>query len=287
MKTIITTESCSDIPASMLEKLNVPMVPFSVNFPDRTVLDGELPIQEIYDFYESTRQIPKTCAVSPYQYSEFFNRLLEDPEVEIVHIGYSSACSCSFQNALISLQDCDESRIHLVDCLNVSGGFGLLTLKAVELHTRNPQWSAAELAEEVRKWVPRIKTLFIPEKLDFLAAGGRVSNAAALGASLLRIKPRIDILKGELINTKKYYGTMKKAAAQMVEDFLSEEPLDRTMALIIYAKGADPDLLERLRQRVLNDGFQEVLVFELGAVMTVHGGKGAMGITGFRSEAAN
>ena len=87
MKTIITTESCSDIPASMLEKLNVPMVPFSVNFPDRTVLDGELPIQEIYDFYESTRQIPKTCAVSPYQYSEFFNRLLEDPEVEIVHIG--------------------------------------------------------------------------------------------------------------------------------------------------------------------------------------------------------
>ena len=54
MKTIITTESCSDIPVSMLEKLNVPMVPFSVNFPDRTVLDGELPIQEIYDFYEAT-----------------------------------------------------------------------------------------------------------------------------------------------------------------------------------------------------------------------------------------
>ena len=71
-------------------------------------------------------------------------RLLEDPEVEIVHIGYSSACSCSFQNATISLQDCDEKRIHLIDCLNVSGGFGLLTLKAVELHTRNPQWSAAE-----------------------------------------------------------------------------------------------------------------------------------------------
>ena len=58
------------------------------------------------------------------------------------------------------------------------------------------------------------------------------------------------------------------------------------MALIIYAKGADPDILERMRQRVLNDGFQEVLVFELGAVMTVHGGKGAMGITGFRREAA-
>ena len=286
MKTIITTESCSDIPVSMLEKFNVPMVPFSVNFPDRTVLDGELPIQEIYDFYDSTRQIPKTCAISPYQYSQFFNRLLEDPEVEIVHIGYSSACSCSFQNATISLQDCDEKRIHLIDCLNVSGGFGLLTLKAVELHTRNPQWSAAELADEIRKWVPRIKTLFIPEKLDFLAAGGRVSNAAALGASLLRIKPRIDILKGELINTKKYYGTMQKAASPLVEDFLSEEPLDRTLALIIYAKGADPDLLEKLRQRVLNDGFQEVLVFELGAVMTVHGGKGAMGITGFRREAA-
>ena len=79
---------------------------------------------------------------------------------------------------------------------------------------------------------------------------------------------------------------MKKAASQLVEDFLSEEPLDRTLALIIYAKGADPDLLEKLRHRVLNDGFQEVLVFELGAVMTVQCGKGAMGITGFRKEAA-
>ena len=172
-----TTESCSDIPASMLEKLNVPMVPFSVNFPDRTVLDGELPIREFYDFYESTRQIPKTCAVSPYQYSEFFNRLLEDPEVEIVHIGYSSACSCSFQNALISLQDCDESRIHLVDCLNVSGGFGLLTLKAMELHTRNPQWSAAELAEEVRKWVPRIGALVHSGKARFPFGGRRAASA--------------------------------------------------------------------------------------------------------------
>ena len=43
----------------------------------------------------------------------------------------------------------------------------------------------------------------------------------------------------------------------MVEDFLSEEPLDRSLALIIYAKGADPDLLERMRQRVLNDGFRK------------------------------
>ena len=38
-----------------------------------------------------------------------------------------------------------------------------------------------QLADEIRKWVPRIKTLFIPEKLDFLAAGGRRQQRRGAG----------------------------------------------------------------------------------------------------------
>lgn len=283
MRTIITTESCSDIPAPMLEELGLQIVPFSVNFPDHTVLDGEIDVQEIYDFYNKTKKIPKTCAVSPYQYHEFFEKLLQDPEAEVVHIGYSSACSCSFQNAMIGAEECNNPRLHLVDSLSVSGGLGLLAMKSAELRDAHPEWDGARLAEEIRTWVPRSKTLFVPERLDFLRAGGRVSNAAAMGASLLKIKPRIDILKGELINTKKYYGTMKKAIMNMIEDFLKEDTFDKKLAVIIYAKGADMSVIEALRSRTLEAGFEEVLIFELGAVMTVHGGKGAIGITAFRA----
>ena len=229
MKTItIPTESCSDIPASMLEKLNVPMVPFSVNFPDRTVLDGELPIQEIYDFYESTRQIPKTCAVSPYQYSEFFNRLLEDPEVEIVHIGYSSACSCSLperpdqpaglRRIAHSFSRLPERfrRVRLVDAQSSGAAYAQSAMERRGAGGGSSQMGAAD------------QDIVHSGKARFPGGRRPRQQRCSAGCFPLRIKPRIDILKGELINTKKYYGTMKKAASQMVEDFLSEEPLDRT-----------------------------------------------------------
>lgn len=74
-KIILTTESCSDLSKELLEEKQILSVPFSVNFPDRTVYDGEIPIQEIYDYYQETKKIPKTNAVSPHQYTEFLKKL--------------------------------------------------------------------------------------------------------------------------------------------------------------------------------------------------------------------
>lgn len=43
---------------------------------------------------------------------------------------------------------------------------------------------------------------FIPDELEYLRAGGRVSNAVALCGKLLGIHPRIELLDGQLVATK-------------------------------------------------------------------------------------
>lgn len=180
---LLTTESCSDLSNEVLKQHHILSVPYSVNFPDRTVYDGEIPIQEIYDFYEATKQIPKTNAVSPYQYTEFFEKATkENPGCEIIHIGYSSACSCSFQNAVIGVAECVTAKVHLIDSKNVSGGLGNLTLKAAQIMENNPEDTAEELVNKITPYIKKIRLSFVPNKLDFLLAGGRVSNAAAIGA---------------------------------------------------------------------------------------------------------
>ncbi len=278
---VLTTESCADISKEFLEKLNIPIVQFSVNFPDRTLLDGDFPVQDIYDFYNKTHQIPKTNAINPYQYTEFFERIAaENPGKEIIHIGYSSACSCSFQNATIGVQDCTNAKVHLVDALNVSGGLGNLALKAYEIIQENPDDTPFELVEKIESFVPKIKTAFVPDRLEFLVAGGRVSNTAALGANIFRIKPRIDIIDGKLIAGKKYMGVMKNIAPQLVSDFCKENKLDKKRVYAFYSLGANMEAVEAMKQALISEGFKEVLVWELGCVMTVHGGKGAVGISG-------
>lgn len=277
---ILTTESGSDLTKETCDRYHILTVPFGLNFPDRTVEDGQIPVQEIYDFYKATRTIPKTNAVSPYQYTEFFRAALEaNPGCEIIHIGYSSACSCSFQNAVLGLRDLPEGKVHLIDSLNVSGGLGNVVLKAAEIVENNPGDTAGRLVEKITPYVKKTRTAFVPNTLEFLLAGGRVSNAAAIGATILRLKPRIDIIDGELIAVKKYKGKMEKIAFRFLDDFLEGNALDLRRVYLFYAEGADLELMEQMKRYLEGKGFEEVRVGVLGCVMTVHGGRGAIGIS--------
>ncbi len=279
-KVCITTESSCDLSQEQLGQHGILTVPFGMNFPDKTVNDGEIPVLEIYDFYSRTKKIPTTNAVGPYQYTEFFERVArEHPGCEILHIGYSSACSCSFQNAVLGVKDCVEAKVRLVDSLNVSGGLGNLVLKASELAEENPQDTAEELAGKIETYVKKIRTSFVPNSLEFLLAGGRVSNAAAIGAAVLRLKPRIDIIDGELIAKKKYRGKMRHVAPVFVRDFVEGAEFDKEKAYVFYSEGADMEAVEILVDGLKEAGFREVAVGVLGCVMTIHGGKGAVGLS--------
>lgn len=140
------------------------------------------------------------------------------------------------------------------------------------------------LAQAVEQAVPLVVTHFVPDRLDYLAAGGRVSNPAALGAALLKIKPRIDILDGKLIAGKKYRGTMAKVVPKLLEDFLAKD-LDKRQGYVFYAAGCDLAVVEGAARRMKEAGFFQVDVFQIGCVMSIHGGPGAIGITARRKIA--
>jgi len=86
--------------------------------------------------------------------------------------------------------------------------------------------------------VRRIRMAFIPGDLDYLRAGGRLSNAAYLGATLLRIKPTVDIIDGRLVATKKRHGSMLKCAASLTEEVLGGEPMDTSRVNFILTRSA-------------------------------------------------
>ena len=279
-KIILTTESCSDLSAEMLEAHDILSVPFSVNFPNKTVDDGQIPIQEIYDFYKKDKAIPKTSAINPQRYADFFDEIAEKNEnAEIIHIGYSSACSCSFQNAAIGVQECKKAKVHLVDSLNVSGGLGNIVLKAWEIIQKYPTDNIEKLLQKIQVCVTKTRTSFIPDTMEYLLAGGRVSNAAAITATVLKLKPRIDIIEGKLIATKKYRGSMKKIISKVADDFVEGRIFDLKKAYVFYSQGANPLAIEALKARLAKHGFKEIVTVILGCVMTVHGGPGAMGLS--------
>lgn len=283
-KIIITTESCSDLTAEMIDKNGVYTIPMHIVFETETFPDGTIPVQYIYSYFEKTKRVPKTSAVNPSEFTSFFEKISrENPGASIIHIGYSSECSCTYQNAVIGIGESKNVDVHLIDSKNVSGGAGNLTMLAVKLRNENPQATVEELVEKIKAYVPRIVTGFVPDRLEYLVAGGRVSNAAAIGASILRIKPRIDIIGGKLIATKKYRGSMSRVAQKFAEEFVQSRNLSREVIYIMYAIGADENIIANMKKYFIEQGFKNVEILHTGCVMSTHGGEGAIGISGIEN----
>ena len=193
-KLFIVTESGADLPKKYVDRYQIEVLPMHIMVGDKQYLDGQLDIQRIYDYFKETKKVPSTSATNPDQYQKAFERITaENPGCFIIHIGYSSEASCTFANALIASQDMHN--VYHIDSKNVSGGESAIIIKAAELIEKNPDMDPADLKVKVEAYAARAKMSFIPGRLEFLKAGGRVSNAAYIGATVLNIKPMIEILK--------------------------------------------------------------------------------------------
>lgn len=186
-KIVLSTESGADLPEDWAEKYAVQVVPMHVIMDGRDYLDGLLPVKDIYDYYERTKKIPSTTSTNSHEYIEFFTKIRADfPDCIIIHIGYTSKASSSFQNAVIASEDFED--LFLIDALNVTGGLTTIVMYAVSLLEKEPGIEPIRLIEKIESMIPKSRLAFLPGSLDFLRAGGRVSNLAYLGGALLKIK---------------------------------------------------------------------------------------------------
>lgn len=278
-KMIITTESGADLPKDLADKYNVKVVPMHVIMDGKDYLDGSLPVQDIYDFYDRTKKIPSTTSTNSHEYEEFFKKIKEDdPECIIIHIGYTSKASSSFQNAVIAAEDKDN--IVLIDALNVTGGLTAIVMYAVTLLEQNPEIEPSEFIDKIEEMVPKSRLAFVPGSLDFLRAGGRVSNLAYLGGSLLKIKPCIELQGGKLVSTKKYRGKIDVVAEKLVREYLEQYNINKEQLYLIYSIGLDERIKVRMEEIVNENGFKNVKWIQAGAMISTHAGPGGFGIAG-------
>ncbi|QCJ42639.1 DegV family EDD domain-containing protein [Bacillus sp. S3] len=276
---ILTTESGADLPAEFAEKHNVHVVPMHVIMDGQDYLDGSLPVTDIYDYYDRTKKIPSTTSTNSHEYLEFFTKIKNDfPDCIIIHIGYTSKASSSFQNAIIATEDLAD--IFLIDALNVTGGLTAIVMYAVSVLENEPSIDPGQLVQKIESKVPKSRLAFVPGSLEFLRAGGRVSNLAYLGGALLKIKPRIELIDGNLVSTKKYRGKMDLVSEKLFRDYVKQYDIDRGQLYLLYSIGLDEEIIQRMDNLAKETGFKNVTWIQAGAMISTHAGPGGIGIAG-------
>lgn len=279
-KYILLVETGADLPDDLAAQFNIQRVPMHVSFGENTRDDATFPIDELFSYYKETGSLPQTSGCTPHDFEKAFDEIHEAyPDCHILHLAYSAVTTCSYQNALISAEGRDY--VTSIDTKHVTTGQSIVTLAVAHYLRQNPDSSIEQITNLVTLLRENCCMSFFPGDLAYLRAGGRVSNAAYLGAKLLSLNPLIEINNGYLEATKKYRGTMKKVAPKLLAEYTKEKNLDKRLLAFVYSKGLDKALMDSLSEQARELGFRTLIWVQTGCVVSTHCGPGAFGICGF------
>jgi DegV family protein with EDD domain len=271
----ITSDSTCDL-GDLVEKRNIGLLALQVNLGANAYHDGvDITPEDIFAYVAETKELPKTSAPSIGDYEEFFKEQLAFGD-ELIHFNISSKSSGSYNFAKQAAESFG-GKVHVIDSMALSSGQGLLVLKAADM--RDEGKSAKEIVAEIEELRTRVNTSFVPDTLDYLHKGGRVSGMVKTVAAMFKIHPLIYMEEGQLVPGKKYKGKMSFLIKQYVADLKEQYPnYDKSRCFVTHSS-AEKDLVDAAKAAVAEAfEFDEVIETVAGSIITSHCGKGTLGV---------
>ena len=267
----IVTDSVADLPAGVVKRLAISVVPLNVRFGNDVYRDGiDLTPAEFYEKLTSSAVFPITSVPAPRDFAQAYDELSEVTQ-EIVVVTLSSRLSGTHDVALQSRslvqKDC---RIEVVDSGSATMAEGFVVIRAAEAAQAGA--SVEEVIEVARRTIPRTRLLATFDTLEYLKRGGRIGAASALVGSVLKINPLIGLRDG-LVRPFGRTRSRRKAIERLFEFVSGHTRIDE----LCVAHSACPEEAEELAGR-LGQLFpkQEIYRSQMTPVMGAHTGPGLL-----------
>ena len=275
MKIHVSSDSTCDLTDALVKEYGIGIVPLYILMGTETHRDGiDCTAQDIFAYYDRTKKLCSTAAVSTSDYQEYFARQLEEND-QIVHFTISSDMSACYQNAVAAAEEF-PGRVFAIDSRNLSTGIGQLALDAVLLAREGKDGAQIKAILDERK--EKLNVSFVIDTLEYLHKGGRCSGVAALGANLLKLRPCIEVTGGAMTVGKKYRGTMDKCLEAYVRERIGTgEGVDKRR-IFVTDSGASDAAVETVTAFLREKGFREILHTRAGSTISSHCGPGTLGI---------
>ena len=273
----ILTDSTNDLPLDVIKKLDIEVIPLYVNFGNESLKDGvDIKTEELYKRVSSNGVLPKTAAITIGDFETVFKKYL-DMGYELVYTGISGAMSSTLNNARIAIENLDaQDKAYAIDSKNLSTGIGLLLFKACK--DRDLGLNAREIAANMEKNTDYVLSQFAIEQMEYLHKGGRCSGVARFAATVLRIKPIIEVRGGKMDVQAKPIGKIKVALDRMLKQLISDKDrLDKDHIIVTHSMADESAkyLIAKIKEE-FND--VDILETNAGCVISSHCGPGTIGI---------
>lgn len=269
----IVADSSCDLPADVAAELGIEIVPLSIRFGDDELIDRvELSTAEFWARCSSSPVLPETAAPAPGQFEAAYRKLHGEGATAIVAVMLSAALSATMQSAELAARSvADEIDVRVIDSRTLTLGLGTIAIACARAACEGR--SADEVASLATDLAHRTHVFGALDTLENLKKGGRIGNAKALLASVLSIKPIIDVRNGVVEEGGKQR-TRARALAHLVDKLAAYRGRIEDLA-VLHADCSDVDqFVEMLRPLYAGD----IVVGEIGPVIGTHAGRGTIGV---------
>ena len=272
----LISDSTCDLSKELLHQHNIDIVPLFVNFKDESYLDGiTLTVPEMYKKVEELKYLPKTAAASPGSFVEAFEKNLS-LGYDIIYFGIGAGFSGTMQSANSAKTIINSDKIHLIDSANLSSGTGLLLLKAAKFIEQGDD--VETVIAKIKALVPKVRTQFVINTMEYLYKGGRCSGVAAIAGTLLKIKPIIKVVNGAMTVGKKPRGRIEAGLDVLINDLFDQlDQVDEDFLMITHSM-ADESVKYIQNHLQGKTSIKNIYETNAGCVISSHCGQGCIGI---------
>jgi len=276
-KIALVTDSTCDLPESVVKDKNITVIPLNVHFGEETFLDGiDLQSNEFFEKLSTSDIHPQTSQPSVGRFVEVYNDLLKKHD-SILSLHISSKLSATYNSALQAQKEIGNENIKVIDSMNGTLGLGAIVHHMAELNQKGESFE--NLVIEVEKIIPNAIFMGLVPTLEYLAKGGRIGKARAFMGSILKIKPILSAVDGEIQSVGKARTLIKGM------DFIVDEMKNHKISklFIVHANHEERANLLKDKTKDLIDP-KDVIIAEFGPVVGTHLGPGAFGVGFISSE---
>lgn len=220
----IIVDSGSSIKQEEKDRYQVDILPIHVQIGEESFLDGvDLDINEFYERLGRTKEFPKTSLPSLEDAQNLAEHYTKAGD-EVLFITISSEISGTYQ--ALRMLFAENPKVTVFDSRLAVGGIRFL----VEEARRYEQEPMEVIVDKLNRLIPRIVVAAIPETLDYLLAGGRLSRAEWMVGTLLAIKPVVGIQDGKVSVLAKKRGL--KQSKNYIADLVKTEQCDPAYGIV-------------------------------------------------------
>ena len=273
--TKIITDTTSGLPLDLAAFLGIPMIPQQVIFEEQSYRDDTgITTTEFLKKLKASAILPKTAAPLPNMYTPFFTLAAQNKETCIV-IAPSAKISGTTRSAETARQDFPDTDIRIIDTQTIAGCLGTLALEA--RHMAEAGKSPDEITVAIYALIPRSRTYFVVDTLEYLQKGGRIGAARALLGELLQVKPILQIKDG-IVSPFAQERTKKRAVARLVELVCEKLATVTDPHLCLMHIDAEDEALALRRDLSARLKIKDIPIYLLPPAIVVHAGPKALAI---------